>query len=208
MSEIVKVDREKHLSILSRAYELADGDATSLVNPSDLSQGTNLTTDEFEALLNYLIEEGLLTRPFIGRQVSITHAGIKEVEGLIDTSQRSPQHFQHAQVTNNFYGQVGVAQTGVNTATINMNQANNIEMVMALLTQLKSMKSQIKPEHQAEFEAEVEDVEAEIKNPEKKANWLSKVTRTLDSVKTMGTGVVGILDVADKVKDALTTLTQ
>lgn len=208
MSDIIKAKQEKRFRVLNRVYELTDGDANSSIDSNQLAQEIQLDDNEVDLLIDYLVNEGLLERPFIGSYIAITHVGVKEVEDFLRNPQRGTQHFQHAQVTNNFYAPVGVAQTGVNTATVHMGQSDNMEMVLALLTQLKSMKSQVSSEHQEEFEAELEDVEAEVKNPEKKANKMSKVIRALNSAKTLAGSTVGIIEVIDKLKDAVTNLLQ
>jgi len=95
-------------------------DSLSYSTAKDIAIKTGIDGDDLFGILQYLKSEGLieLLQYMGGIPLSqITHQGKVEMENAITRPSEGTEHFAE-QVIMNFYAQVGVVQTGENTATV------------------------------------------------------------------------------------------
>ena len=80
----LEIRRGRRLALLHALYERSDGDA-SVILPDmwTLGDGLGVPREEIVDVFAYLFEEGLAQRVDGGGRVSITHAGVKEVEAAL-----------------------------------------------------------------------------------------------------------------------------
>ena len=74
-------------------YERTDGNPLDFVESWGLGAEFKWSHDETDAITNYLNEEGLLHFPVFGTQVSITHAGVVELERSREKPDAPTEHF-------------------------------------------------------------------------------------------------------------------
>ena len=106
--------RRRRLAFIERLYERSDGDPMAWVNYRDIGEELGWSDEEAQTVTLYLRDEGLLTFPVLGGAVSITHAGIVEMEEAIDNPDRSTPHFPPISVIN-VYGDVRDSQLQAGT---------------------------------------------------------------------------------------------
>ncbi len=191
----------ERLRILRRTYALTEPDLSNGVPQAELLQDLDLDHEQALALLSALLNDGFLSRLQSGRW-RITHLGLEQVQGVSPSPARLSGGVGTA--TLNIHGSVGAVQTGNhNTATVTMTIGPSAQDLSTLLGQLRAQRGTIPAERREEFDAEVDDLEAELTRPERKANWAAKVTSGLTRLTALGTGVSGLLKVVDDIRTHL-----
>ncbi len=74
-------------------YERTDGRELEFVESHELGLELGWTREESDAVTDYLEKEGLLTYPVAGAVVSISHAGVVEVERALSAPDEPTEHF-------------------------------------------------------------------------------------------------------------------
>lgn len=110
----VEEKRRRRFAFMERLYERTDGDAMSRVNFRQVGAELGWTEDEAQKVALYLRDEGLLTFPVMGGAVSISHAGVVEMEAAIEHPDRPTTHFPAISVIN-VYGDVRDSQLQAGT---------------------------------------------------------------------------------------------
>lgn len=124
--------------ILETAYEMTEGNPHGVFNRRDISRKLHLSENDTLIEAQWLVDEGLLEHLAMGGDMAITHEGIKEVEAMRTEPKQGTSYFPPlSQVTNVFFGPVGVAQSG----------SGNIEIRDSVLTVLE----QVNDEHALDF---------------------------------------------------------
>lgn len=110
----VEQKRRRRFAFMDRLYERTDGDPMARVNFRDIGAELGWTGDDAQKVAFYLRDEGLLKFPVMGGAVSITHAGVVEMEAAIEHPDRPTPHFPPINVIN-VYGDVRDSQLQAGT---------------------------------------------------------------------------------------------
>lgn len=110
----VEEKRRRRFAFMERLYERTDGHPMSRVNFRDIGVELGWPEDEAQRVALYLRDEGLLTFPVMGGAVSITHAGVVEMEAAMEDPDRPTSHFPAISVIN-VYGDVQDSQLQAGT---------------------------------------------------------------------------------------------
>ena len=91
MDDLAKKKAQRYL-YLKRLYDLADGDTFPIFGFAEI--GNQLGWDEVttDKVINYLRDEGLIRFVTFGT-VSITHAGVKQIENAADHPDQPTRYF-------------------------------------------------------------------------------------------------------------------
>lgn len=86
--------RALRLGLMDRVYQEADGSTTDVVDPFGLFEPEGVHRKAIFAAADYLVQERLLD--WEGRKVSLTHAGVTEVEAALAEPTKPTAHFPPA----------------------------------------------------------------------------------------------------------------
>jgi hypothetical protein len=147
-------------AMLRKLHDATRGLRDNIVGFFDLATEEGLTDDEAQDTYEYLSDEGLLQPMTLGGGVSITHAGVREVEQSILNPRRATDHFSPAVI--NIYGAVGGVQTGAHS-TMHSTQQNmaSREETAAALHELQPYTRALPDEARAEVEELLRLIEEE-----------------------------------------------
>lgn len=106
--------RRRRFAFMERLYERTDGDPLAMINFRDIGAELGWSEDEAQKVALYLRDEGLLKFPVMGGAVSVTHAGVVEMEAAIEDPDRATSHFPPISVIN-VYGDVRDSQLQAGT---------------------------------------------------------------------------------------------
>jgi hypothetical protein len=101
--------RRRRLAFMERLYERTDGDPLARINFRDIGAELGWSEDEAQKVAFYLKDESLLKFPVMGGAVSLTHAGVVEMEAAMEHPDRATLHFPPVSVIN-VYGDVRDSQ--------------------------------------------------------------------------------------------------
>lgn len=142
MSNSIAKKKHDRFRFLHGLYEATDGDSLRLISESELGKELGLDFDATLAISQYLEGEGLLKTMTLGGQISITHAGIVEVEEAISRPSNPTTHFPanvvnivHVATMNNSQIQQGTT----NSSQVQHNSASESlkETLHTLLTEIR-----------------------------------------------------------------------
>ena len=182
MSEI-KVRQSRRFLFLKHLYDTVnDYYATKAESPSsiclvsadDLGNELGFTPIETEQIVRYLSEEGLVSR-LAKDGITISHAGIVEIEATFTRPEQPTEHFpanvvqyiiNAQQITNS------AIQQGTLDSAITMSSASTAREIREFLAVLRTYLAglPIDEERKAETEAEIATVESQLKSPRPKLN--------------------------------------
>lgn len=179
-----KADR---FSFLLKLYENVDGRTNEVVDGWELGKLLEFDKDYSTTIYYYLNEEGLVEPSGAGIRMTITHAGIKEVERILSKPNEPTEHFLPY---NQYNIQIGTMSGGaIQQGTLNSNIAYvaSSEAVNELKSFIDSLKSalptlNLTTEQLQEVEADIQTIEQQGKSPKPKKEILKTV---LLSIKTM-----------------------
>lgn len=133
----VKEKRERRAAFMRRLYEMTDGNRSRRVDYRQFGEAFGWPEIEAFAVAQYLVDEGLADWKALGGLLGITHAGVVEVEQLLQAPDKPTQHFEpvtniHVVVQGDNLGQI---QAGTNSSSQVANAASPqvIELFLAEL---------------------------------------------------------------------------
>lgn len=89
--------KEKRFLFLNRAYELSEGSERKYLSPGAIGEELGFDTKLWRDILDYLKAEGLITVVDLKRTtITISHAGIVEVEAALGDPNRPTHYFPPA----------------------------------------------------------------------------------------------------------------
>lgn len=138
----LEATRSGRAAFMSVLYQRTGGSTSQPVDAASLASELGWDLRLTASVVQYLVAEGLVTRPSLGA-VSIAHAGVKEVEELQASPDQPTQHF--GPITNNNYVTIlgnnsGMVQAGTTSST--QSQANEAANVANFLSALASALDQ------------------------------------------------------------------
>lgn len=114
--------RRRRLAFMERLYERTDGDRMQRVDFRDIATQLGWTEEEATAVVYYLKDEGLLELPTMGGAVSLSHAGVVEMEAAMEDPEQPTVHFPPINVVN-IFGDVRSSQIQAGTANSGQEQS-------------------------------------------------------------------------------------
>ncbi|MCA1634479.1 MAG: hypothetical protein LC802_12485 [Acidobacteria bacterium] len=162
MTNLQEKQRQRYL-VLSKLYELTDGEPVRRIEADELREATGLTEVTFHDAVQYLRGEGLLKTSNL--VLELTHEGLVEYERSLEKPDVPTEHFP-VQVIQQFNAPVGAVQTGTHaTANVVQNIGSSAGMVLELLAQLRrDIETTLPPAEQVEALELVEGIEEEARS--------------------------------------------
>jgi hypothetical protein len=103
--------RRARAEFMDRLYAETGGSTSHLVNARDLGRALGWEPNLTAGIVSYLDQQGLVTRPAWGA-VSISHAGVVEVEELLAEPQAKTKHFNPINIVTVLGNNTGQIQAG------------------------------------------------------------------------------------------------
>lgn len=193
----VEQKQQQRYAVLRKVYEVTDGRPLASTNFREVAKDLDFAEDDARSAVDFLIEEGLLQWRGSGGGVSITHAGLVEVEASIKKPERETEHFTPSEFSlvlhQTFHGPVGAVQTGTtNTATVTQTIDTDVR---SLIQQLHTQAEGLPEPKRSEAHESIKELEAasgaEKKNRPYIQFLLAQLTTLL--VATLSSGAGGVL---------------
>jgi hypothetical protein len=202
-SLLEKKERVRY-ELLKFIYERTNGRTSATLDLRNFFRTTNLSPQETEEINNlqdaitFLSEEGLIECVALGYSYSITHRGVIEFEQSIREPERNTKHFS-ASVIQIFNAPVGTVQSGNNNRSyVNQNNNSNAE-VQELIQELKNLVSNLPESHRNDASEIIEDLQEDIKNPQKQSRLRSSLVTLLRLGKDVASFANSVSAIAQRV---------
>jgi hypothetical protein len=88
--------KEQRLRFMHRLYEVTDGSPLVDVESTRIGEEFGWSEQETDRVVEYLMGEGLVEYFAGGNMINVTHAGVVEVEAVLDNPDRGTEHFPPA----------------------------------------------------------------------------------------------------------------
>jgi len=94
-TNIVDIDKlnKMRFNFLRLLYEETKGNTFKIVDMNKIGQKLSFTQEDIESVTKYLSDDKLLEYKTLGGGISITHAGIKEIEKALGAPNEPTEHF-------------------------------------------------------------------------------------------------------------------
>ncbi|MDQ1610300.1 MAG: hypothetical protein QOG00_231 [Pyrinomonadaceae bacterium] len=149
--------------LLKQLYEYVNGSQSTLVDFFGFAAMQGVARNDADDVLDYLLEEGLLTRIADEGLVTISHRGIVEIEHSLTRPDLPTEHFT-TQVIQHFHGTVGAVQNAAHsTANVNQTIGTNTAEVISLLNELRQTFQALPQDKRSDALELVDGLEAEAK---------------------------------------------
>ncbi len=158
-----------------------------------LELGKELGFDEelTNKISQYLENEYLIEYPEMGRRVSITHEGVKEVESALSNPEESTYYFPPVNIINVDKMENSLIQQGTNSS----HQTGSFTIITTNLINeyLEKLKKELpkitlEPDDQSEIDADIQTIDTQIKSSRPKS---LVVKSSLESIKRILEGAGG-----------------
>lgn len=168
--------------VLNRIYMESNANSLERIQETDIAEKEQLTTEELDDAIRYLVGEGLIKHATFGT-VSILHRGIKEIEDSIKNPNRGTEHFQPT-IIQNFYGTTIGVQAGTQNSsqTISINVSQEFDNSVSELLNL--VRSAPLPDLQKDDVIEAIERLPKLAKMEKTPDVIDTAKKKLDLVKT------------------------
>ncbi len=152
--------------VLEAIYDGTGGNHLRFARFFNVATGLGIPQSEQRDALSYLTRSGLLDFHGSGGGVTITLAGVNEVEAKRRKPAEPTEHFP-APVTITINGNVGAIQHGSgNVANVAQQIGMKVDEVSALVGELRAAAPEVEPAKRKRFEAAVNTVEKLAKSGE------------------------------------------
>ena len=160
---MIDINRKKELRylFLQRLYELTDGSELKRVAKSEVEAGLNATAQEANDVFQYLKGEHLANP--VNMSVSITHAGVIEIEKALSEPDKPTQYFPAVNIINVHQMNGSVIQQG----TVGSTQSAGFEQsaksdFSEFLAQLKQALPELNISEESKSEVSVDIATIEV----------------------------------------------
>lgn len=184
--------RRRRSRFMHALYERTDGRELEFVESHELGAELGWSPEHTDAVTDYLEREGLLKYPVMGAVVTITHAGVVEVERALSAPDEPTEHFApltsvvvvHGDVTG---GQIMAGSPGGTQS--HSTRVSDPDAVLAAVSQTREAIAATQvPEPQCQtLEARLRAVEAELALAEPDEGLIRQL---LTSVRSVGENLV------------------
>jgi hypothetical protein len=175
-----KADRFR---LLNRLYERTDGRKHSSVDMFELGNELGMSHDEADGVVGYLVGEHLVEHRGIGREITITHYGVVEVERALSEPKEPTDYFPPVFNILNVQTMVGSQiQQGTHGSTQTQTTTNNeLEAIRTLAKAVQDSLSQLplQGDAKSEAEAELNTLLAQLQSSKPKTSILRESLKTL-----------------------------
>lgn len=174
----MKANRDLFLRSL---YSLVKGSTSGFFDKYQLGEKLGNTKEETDNIVSYLVKEDLLTTPGLGPFISLTHTGLKKVEGLSD---QSIQARTGNIITIGTMQNSAIQQGSPNAQqTFTLTQHNQTHLRSFLQELEKSLdKLPVSLEEKHELEAEIQTVKTQLQSPKPKNAIINVSLNTFRSI--------------------------
>jgi hypothetical protein len=165
--------KEQRLLFMHRLYQETDGSTLHDVDSTELGKELGWSDQATQNVVEYLADEGLLEFPAAGDLITITHAGVVEVETALEAPDRGTEHFPPAAnviVIGQMYGSQ-VQQGSVASQQHGSFNEPNRDQLRAVAEQLRTMLPDLGLDEEDRQEAEAELGTAEIQLGSNRPKW-------------------------------------
>jgi len=182
--------KARRFQFLRRLYESTRGRSQLALDEQQVGQQLGMPPDELDAITEYLDAEGLIEFPTYGH-VSITHAGVREVEAALDRPEQPTPHFppvnfiyveqmSHSQIQQ---GTTSSTQTGTFGTTDLTPISQFIEELRTRLADLK-----ISEDDQHEANLQIATVQAQLSSRRPSFSIIRESLHTIRNILEGGVG--------------------
>jgi hypothetical protein len=187
--------KEQRLRFMHRLYEATDGSTFHDVNSTDIGKKLGWSDQVTDKVVEYLVDKGLAKYVSAGGMITITHAGVVEVETALDNPDQGTEHFAPVAVTQIFHGDVvgSAIQAGspgaTQTTTIGDLNLDGLRQFVERYEEAEPSMG-LEPEEAAEAQADIATIRAQLDSPRPKPEIIRE---SLRSVRTILEGATGSL---------------
>lgn len=182
---MIDINRKKELRylFLRRLYELTDGSELKRIATDEVANGFGVTPQETYDIWRYLKGE-CLARP-VNMEVSITHAGVVEIERALSEPDRPTQYFPPVNIINvhQMHGSV-IQQGAVNSAqSAHLTNPETIP-IDVFINRLKSAIPELAlpKEDNSEVLADIATIEAQVGSERPKSGIIKESLLSIQRV--------------------------
>ncbi len=174
---MIDINRKKELRylFLQRLYELTDGSELKRVAKDDVVKGFDVTPQEANDVWKYLKGE-YLADP-VNMAVSITHAGVREIERALSEPDKPTQYFPPVNIINVHQMHGSVIQQGTTNSSQTVQISNTDKIAIdEFLDKLKNALPELKLEKatNSEVSADIATIEAQVGSERPKAGIIKE----------------------------------
>jgi len=187
--------KEQRLRFMHRLYEVTDGSPLVDVESTRIGEEFGWSEQETDRVVEYLMGEGLVEYFAGGNMINVTHAGVVEVEAVLDNPDRGTAHFPPAGNVI-VIGQMHSSQIQQGTegsqqlATFN---EPNRDQLLAVVGELLAILPNLALDKEDRQEAEAELGTAEVQLGSNRPKWpiirasLGRVVSLVERVSSLAT---------------------
>jgi len=168
MDNNIQEIRRKRFQYLQKLYEITEGSELASVNFQQVGDELGFSHTEADRIDDYLVAEGLIESAGLGGEISISHRGVIEVESALLKPDEPTKYFPPVNIIHVEQMIGSQIQQGTNQSTQALNySSNDLEVINKFIADLKGQLPELKldAETQAEVEADVETIKAQVKSP-------------------------------------------
>jgi hypothetical protein len=179
--DLLRKRQEHRYRFLRALYDATRGSTSAFLNMWELGESLDLSRQETNDVENYLGAERLLKPMALGGEISITHAGVQEVEASIERPDDDTDHFSAAVINNftTYHGPV-IHQSGSrNVANGVQNNGVSGDQLSAVLATIRRLAASLKPEERDQALELVQVVDEESRSPQPKKAMLRTALKGL-----------------------------
>jgi hypothetical protein len=177
--------REQRFLFVKTVYEISNGDSHAMLDMWEVGTKLGFDEDLTDRIVEYLRGEHLIKAAGLGGGISITHAGIVEVEAALSHPDRPTQHFPAiniitVQSMNNSVIQQGSTHSTVNAAI----SFGEIDSLKSFVTDLRSSidKLNLSVDVQNELLSEIATLQAQAQSPKPKKSIIKEALLSIKSL--------------------------
>ncbi|NVO10269.1 MAG: hypothetical protein HXX16_09940 [Bacteroidales bacterium] len=183
--------KKERFLFLQKMYDTTDGNSGYTVDMWEVGTELGFDRDKTRNLVGYLRDEGLLESKTLRGGISITHAGIIEIEYSLTNPDSPTDHFLPINVIHIENMNNSAIQQGSNYSTQNVNfNIDKSEDLKKIINEIESVKEQLTLDRLVfeELVSEIETLKSQVKSPKPK-NII--VTESLKTIRGILEGVAG-----------------
>jgi hypothetical protein len=170
------------LRFLETVYDTTHGDRFQDTNVALIAPAVGLSAEAADHIAQYLVDEGLLAWLAFGGVISITHAGVKEVEQARREPEKRTQHFPPINYIHIEHMTDSQLQQGTRDSVQQMSQTMSPEQIDAVAKWLDAIRAAdlgVAADLQAEVDVQLATIEAQAKSARPRNAVLKAAARPL-----------------------------
>jgi hypothetical protein len=185
MSEAVKKLQRQRFEFLKGVYERSEGSKYQDVDVYSLGDEIDLSREQVDRAVEYLIEERLIERPHFGNDVAITHLGVVEAERAMTQPDQATDYFLPLNV---IYAET-ITHSQIQQATQHSTQSISYDLqdVEAIADFIGAFRDRLPDldldkETEAQAQADLASLEAQVHSPNPRRLILRECLHSLRAI--------------------------